>query len=135
MILLGLLLLGATGAFIGLLIAYNISGGPEYTVTMFDNDLATMNSLSIFLAGLALALLFCIGGVLAMSGRVRRRHRSALREARAEAEKTAAERDALRERAMPGPADTALADQERTASHGPSHRRSHRPRFRHLLRH
>jgi hypothetical protein len=84
MLLLGLLLLAATGAFTGLLIADNLSGGPEYHVTLLGNTIATMNSLEIFLSGLALALIFCLG--LAMTGTggvLTRRRRSRLREARA----------------------------------------------------
>ncbi|MGI5401118.1 hypothetical protein ACQEVG_16975 [Streptomyces sp. CA-135486] len=119
MILLGLLLLLATGAFAGLLIAYNTSGGPEYTVTMFDNDVATMNSLSIFLAGLALALLFCLGVAMIMAGSARRRHRSvARRDTRAPVE--TAERDAVRDRPAEGQAP---ADQARTGS--PRHKFRH----------
>ncbi|WP_234327138.1 hypothetical protein [Streptomyces sp. NRRL WC-3742] len=82
MLLLGLLLLAASGAFTGLLIADNLSGGPDYQVTVLGNDLVTLNGLGIFLAGIALALLFCLG--LAMSGLARRtstgrlgRHRGA----------------------------------------------------------
>ncbi|MDH6125419.1 hypothetical protein [Kitasatospora sp. GP82] len=83
MMLLGLLLLGASGAFAALLIAYNLAGGPDYTVTLFGNDLATMNSLAVFCAGLALALIFCFGAALVMGGGILMRRRSrALRDAR-----------------------------------------------------
>ncbi|MFJ4670693.1 hypothetical protein [Kitasatospora purpeofusca] len=58
MLLFGLLLVAVTGAFTGLLIAGNLSGGPEYQVVLLGHDLVTLNSLGIFLAGLALALLF-----------------------------------------------------------------------------
>ncbi|WP_223243049.1 hypothetical protein, partial [Streptomyces sp. CBMA123] len=61
MLLLGLLLLAASGAFTGLLIADNLGGGPEYQVTILGNDLVKLDSLGIFLAGLALALVFCLG--------------------------------------------------------------------------
>ncbi|MFF2078537.1 hypothetical protein ACFVXG_27745 [Kitasatospora sp. NPDC058162] len=61
MLLLGLLLMAASGAFAGLLIADNLSGGPEYQVTILGNGLATLDSLGIFLAGLGLALVFCLG--------------------------------------------------------------------------
>ncbi|MGW2374309.1 hypothetical protein [Kitasatospora sp. NPDC001683] len=59
--LLGLLLMAASGAFIGLLIADNLAGGPEYQVTILGNDLVKLDSLGIFLSGVALALLFCLG--------------------------------------------------------------------------
>lgn len=70
MLLLGLLLMSASGAFIGLLIADNIAGGPEYQATVLGNDLVTLNSLGVFLAGVALGLVFCLG--LALTGLARR---------------------------------------------------------------
>jgi hypothetical protein len=74
MLLVGLLLLAATGAFTGLVIADNLSGGPEYTVTVFGHTIATMDVLQIFCAGLALALIFCLGVALAVNGGAHRRH-------------------------------------------------------------
>lgn len=76
MMLLGLLLLLSTSAFTALLITENWSGTPEYTVTMFGNDIATLNSVAIFIAGIVLALIFMaalgmIGGGFAFR---RRRH-------------------------------------------------------------
>ncbi|WP_369359633.1 hypothetical protein [Streptomyces sp. cg2] len=49
MLALGLLLLAVTGAFVGLLIAANLSGGPDYGVTVLGNHIVTLNSLAIFL--------------------------------------------------------------------------------------
>lgn len=96
MLLLGLLLLGATGAFTGLLIAYNSGGGPDYTVTMFGNTLGTLNSLEIFIAGLVLALIFCFGLFLTFGGAaLARRRRVARRADRREARAARAERDML----------------------------------------
>jgi hypothetical protein len=96
MILLGILLVAATGAFTALLIADNLSGGPEYSVTVLGNQIATMNGLAIFLAGIALALTFWLGSALATGGVARARRRSAeLREARAVARRAEADRDAL----------------------------------------
>ncbi|WP_380282807.1 hypothetical protein [Kitasatospora purpeofusca] len=69
MLLFGLLLVAVTGAFTGLLIADNLAGGPEYQVTILGTDLVTLNSLGIFLAGLALALLFCLGLALMRAAR------------------------------------------------------------------
>lgn len=74
MLFLGLLLLVATGVFTGLVIADNPSGGPEYSVSVLDHDIATMNTLAVFCSGLALALVFCLGVVLARSGATHRRH-------------------------------------------------------------
>ena len=83
MLLLGLLLLAATGAFTGLLIADNLSGGPDYHVTVLGNTIATMNSLEIFLSGLALALIFCLGlAMMGTGGMLSRRRRTRMREAR-----------------------------------------------------
>ncbi|MFG2916872.1 hypothetical protein ACGF0D_28795 [Kitasatospora sp. NPDC048298] len=78
MLLLGLLLMAASGAFVGLLIADNLSGGPDYQVTILGSNLVVLNSLSVFLAGVALALLFCLGlAMIRLSGRVRRSSRAA----------------------------------------------------------
>lgn len=74
MLFLGLLLLAASGVFTGLVIADNLSGGPEYSVSVLGQDLATMNTLAVFCSGLALALVFCLGLVLARSGATHRRH-------------------------------------------------------------
>ncbi|MFH8387056.1 hypothetical protein ACH4E7_40100 [Kitasatospora sp. NPDC018058] len=64
MLLLGLLLMAASGAFVGLLIADNLAGGPEYQVTILGNHLVTLNTLGVFLSGVALALIFCLGVAL-----------------------------------------------------------------------
>jgi hypothetical protein len=74
MLLIGLLLLGATGAFTALAIAGNLSGGPEYTVSVLDHHIATMNTLAVFSSGLALALIFCLALAL-VTGASHRRHR------------------------------------------------------------
>ncbi|WP_329360775.1 hypothetical protein [Streptomyces sp. NBC_01483] len=74
MLFIGLLLLLATGAFTGLAIADNLSGGPEYTVSVLDHDIVTMNTLAIFCSGLALALIFCLGLAMAMRGTAHRHH-------------------------------------------------------------
>ncbi|GHF38698.1 hypothetical protein GCM10018790_15560 [Kitasatospora xanthocidica] len=71
LLLLGLLLMTASGAFVGLLIADNLSGGPDYQVTVLGNSLATLDSLGIFLSGVSLALVFCLGLAL-MTRRSRR---------------------------------------------------------------
>lgn len=78
MLILGVLLLAAVGAFTGLLIADNLSGGPEYTVSVLGQDIATLNTLAVFCSGLALALLFCLGLAAVSSARHHRgrpRHR------------------------------------------------------------
>lgn len=56
----GLLAVGA-GAFTGLLIAYNTSGGPKFTAQMFGQGLPVLSTLGVFCTGLALALIFCVG--------------------------------------------------------------------------
>ncbi|MFE9021053.1 hypothetical protein ACFYNL_21160 [Streptomyces sp. NPDC007808] len=68
MLVLGLLLLAATGVFTGLVIADNLSGGPDHPVTVLGRELATMNTLAVFCSGLALALLFCLGLALVKRG-------------------------------------------------------------------
>ncbi|WP_329123750.1 hypothetical protein [Streptomyces sp. NBC_01353] len=77
MLLIGLLLLAAAGAFTGLVIAENRSGGPDYTVTMFDNTLGTVNTLGAFLAGIGMTLVFFIALALIFGGLARRRRRAA----------------------------------------------------------
>ncbi|MEV7175152.1 hypothetical protein [Kitasatospora sp. NPDC093679] len=77
MLALGLLLLAATGAFTGLLIADNLDGGPTTTVAVLGNHIATMNSLAVFLAGIALTLIFVFGCLLVAAGSRRHRRRSA----------------------------------------------------------
>jgi hypothetical protein len=96
MLILGLLLLACTAAFTGLALADNLSGGPDYNVTMLGHHIATMNSLAIFCAGLALALIFGLGCMMTMAGGVLHRRKSRkLSAARREAAATARERDAL----------------------------------------
>lgn len=73
MLILGLLLRTAAGAFTGLVIADNLSGGPEYTVSVLGQDITTMNALAIFCSGLALALIFCVGLSAVASTAVHRR--------------------------------------------------------------
>ncbi|MGW0826132.1 hypothetical protein [Streptomyces sp. NPDC002845] len=87
MLIIGLLLLGVTGAFTGLVIADNLSGGPEYTVSVLDQDIATMNMLAVFSSGLALALIFCLGLAMAVRGAGHHRRRS-LRRHRAQGDST-----------------------------------------------
>lgn len=72
---LGLLLLAATAAFTGLAISENLGGGPHYTVSVLGNDIATMSTLAIFCAGLALALIFSLSLWMATGGALRRRTR------------------------------------------------------------
>ncbi|MCM2419880.1 hypothetical protein [Streptomyces sp. RKAG293] len=96
MLFLGLVLLAATGTLTGLLIAGNLGGGPDYTVALLGHDLITMNSLSIFCAGLALALVACLSLLMAGEGAALRRRKAVrLREARNDADAAVAERDAL----------------------------------------
>ncbi|WP_225829963.1 hypothetical protein [Streptomyces sp. NK08204] len=73
MLFLGLLLLMLTGAFTGLVIADNLSGGPDYAVSVLGHHIATLSPLGVFCSGLALALLFCLGLAL-MAGTTRYGH-------------------------------------------------------------
>ncbi|KJK58891.1 hypothetical protein [Saccharothrix sp. ST-888] len=81
MFLLGLLLLAVTGVFAALLIAQNLDAGSDYSVMLFNNHIATMNALEIFLAGIALTLLFALGWLLASSGVRQHRRRAVARRA------------------------------------------------------
>ncbi|KPI18943.1 hypothetical protein OK074_1407 [Actinobacteria bacterium OK074] len=75
MLFIGLLLLAATGTFTALAIADNLSGGPEYGVTVLDHHIATLNTLEIFSSGLALALLFCLALATVVSASTHRRRK------------------------------------------------------------
>ncbi|MFJ8660147.1 hypothetical protein [Streptomyces sp. NPDC093795] len=77
MLLIGLLLLIAAGAFTGLLIADNISGGPEYEATVLDHSVGTVDTLGAFLAGIGIALVFCLALAMILGGMARRRRTGA----------------------------------------------------------
>ncbi|CAM5625433.1 hypothetical protein [Streptomyces griseomycini] len=74
MLMLTLLLVLATGAFAALAVLENFSGGPEYTVEMFGNQMATLSAPGLFLSGVALTLIFCLG-LAALAAGLKRRHR------------------------------------------------------------
>lgn len=113
MLILGVLLLACTAAFTGLALADNLSGGPDYNVTVLGHQIATMNSLAIFCAGLALALIFGLGCMMAMTGGLLRRRKSRkLTAARRDAAATARERDALAARLEDTRSTTAPAADE-----------------------
>jgi hypothetical protein len=61
-------LAGGAGAFTGLVIAYNTSGGPKYTPEIFAQSLPTLNTLGVFSSGVALRLIFCFGLWLVVGG-------------------------------------------------------------------
>lgn len=73
MLLLGLLLIGAAGAFAGLLIAQYPAGPPD-AVSVLGFELGRLSTAQAFLSGIALAPACCLGIALA-AGSVRRRHR------------------------------------------------------------
>ncbi|MER5543935.1 hypothetical protein ACWDBD_28565 [Streptomyces sp. NPDC001118] len=73
MLILGLLLLVATGAFTALAIAGNLSGGPQYGVSVLGHHIATLSPLGLFCSGLALALIFCLGLAMVSGGAHHRR--------------------------------------------------------------
>lgn len=85
MLLLGLLVAGAAGAFAGLLIADNTAGGPYDPVTLPGHHVVALDTRQAFLYGIALAMVFCLG-VAAI-----RRGTAELRDA----ERIRAQRDAL----------------------------------------
>jgi hypothetical protein len=93
---LGLLLVLLSGAAVALLTAYNRSGGPDYSIEMFGEEIAVVNGMQIFYAGIALALVFCLGlWLMALSARRSRTMRAEIRAARHDAQAAAAERDRL----------------------------------------
>ncbi|MFJ6617851.1 hypothetical protein ACIQOW_09820 [Kitasatospora sp. NPDC091335] len=118
MLLLGLLLMAASGAFVGLLVADNLSGGPDYQVTILGSDLVTLNSLSIFLAGVALALLFCLGLAMMRLSRHSRLSRRAGRTARSSRTARPVRRAASEDRAVGGTDELRMPPEERAAEQG-----------------
>ncbi|MFJ9033055.1 hypothetical protein ACIRQP_31925 [Streptomyces sp. NPDC102274] len=93
MLIIGVLLMAATAAFSALLIAFNLSGGPDYAVTLFGSTPFTLNVLGAFLSGIALTLIFGLGLWLMLGGAALLAHRSRKRRA---ARNAVAERDKLR---------------------------------------
>src|SRR6266516_8197016 len=78
------------------LIAYNGSGGPEHTVVLFGRDLVNVTATQAFIAGIVVALVFCLGvWMVASTSRRRAAIRSDYRAVRRQARATAAERDQL----------------------------------------
>ncbi|MFG3154654.1 hypothetical protein ACGF7W_21705 [Streptomyces sp. NPDC048219] len=75
MVLLGLLLMAGAAAFTGLLIAYNLSGSPDYTVTLLGSQPFTINTLGAFLGGIALTLIFGLGMSMLLGGSALARRR------------------------------------------------------------
>jgi len=61
LIILGAPLAGGVGAFTSLVLAYNRAGGPRYTPEIFGQSLVTLNTLGVFVTGIALGLIFSIG--------------------------------------------------------------------------
>lgn len=96
MLVLGLLIACAAGAFAGLVVTENTTAGPGYDVSVFGNNLGSLTTMDAFLAGIALALVFSLGIGVAI-GSVTHRHRlQAERRAEIyEADRVRAERDAL----------------------------------------
>ncbi|KAA2258772.1 hypothetical protein F0L68_23370 [Solihabitans fulvus] len=96
MLILGLVLIVLSAGYTTLLFAYNNSGGPYYTVTMFGHDVASLRPAGVFAAGILTALVFCLGVWMVVSTERRRRvARLQYREARQEADLAATERDKL----------------------------------------
>lgn len=96
MLLLGLILLGAAGAFAGLLVTQNSAASPDYAVSLFGFDLGKLTTPQAFLAGIALTLVFSLGLALAIGSALRARHRRSARLAeQREATRIRAERDEL----------------------------------------
>ncbi|MFE2051957.1 hypothetical protein [Streptomyces sp. NPDC059459] len=96
MLVLGLLLMAGAAAFAGLLIAYNLSGGPDYTVTLLGSQPFTVSTLGAFLGGIALTLIFGLGMWMLLAGTVLARHRGKKRRREREtARRATTERDEL----------------------------------------
>ncbi|MET9135189.1 hypothetical protein, partial [Streptomyces antibioticus] len=66
----------AAGAFAAVAAVENFSGGPAYAVGTYGNEIATLTVPGLFLSGVALALMFCLGLAVLAAGlkRWRRMH-------------------------------------------------------------
>ncbi|MFF8097198.1 hypothetical protein [Streptomyces sp. NPDC016675] len=127
MLVLGLLLMAGAAAFAGLLIAYNLSGGPDYTVTLLGSQPFTVSTLGAFLGGIALTLIFGLGMWMLLAGTALARHRGKKRRGEREtARRATAERDELAGR-MDGGAGTGdgAPDRRGPAPHRPNWLRPH----------
>jgi hypothetical protein len=133
MLIIGLLLLAATAVFSALLIAFNLSGGPDYAVSMFGSHPFTVSVLGAFLGGLALALIFGLGlwmmlGGAALLARRRKKHLAARHEARdaiAERDDMGRQLDDARATSATDPASDPGRDGA-TRRPRPTHRAGHR---------
>ncbi|MBQ0826151.1 hypothetical protein [Streptomyces tagetis] len=128
MLVLGLLLMACAAAFAGLLIAYNLSGGPDYTVTLLGSTPFTINTLGAFLGGIALTLIFGLGMWMLLAGTALARHRSKKgRRQRETARQATAERDMMADRLDERGGSTVdeAAGHRRPAMHRPQWMRSH----------
>ncbi|MEU9645397.1 hypothetical protein [Streptomyces sp. NPDC048188] len=130
MLVLGLLLMAGAAAFAGLLIAYNLSGGPDYTVTLLGSEPFTISTLGAFLGGIALTLIFGLGMWMLLAGTVLARHRGKKRRGdRETARRATAERDELAGRLEGQGSSTSAADEpsghRRPAAHRPQWLRPH----------
>ncbi|MGY1526081.1 hypothetical protein ACW69C_20330 [Streptomyces sp. MN3] len=52
----------------------NFSGSPEYALEIFGNQIATLTAPGLFLFGVGLTLIFCLGQTMLVAGLKRRRH-------------------------------------------------------------
>ncbi|AQS66166.1 hypothetical protein [Streptomyces pactum] len=125
MLVLGLLLMAGAAAFAGLLIADNLSGGPDYTVSLLGSEPFTISTLGAFLGGIALTLIFGLGMWMLLAGTVLARHRGKRRRRdRDTARRAAAERDELAGRMEDEGGSSTTGE---TAGHRPA--ASHRPQW------
>jgi hypothetical protein len=127
MLILGLLLVLLSAAAVALLVAYNSSGGPEQMIVLFGRDWVNVTPLQAFIAGIVVALVFCLGLWMVVSTERRRRATaSEYRAVRREARTARAERDRLAKQleqertAEPAPAanERAAAEQRPVAERG-----------------
>ncbi|WP_063806695.1 hypothetical protein [Streptomyces regalis] len=114
MITLALLLVLATGAFTAIAVAENFTDGPQHAVEIFGNQIATLNGTELFLSGVGLALVFCLG-LAALTAGVKRRHRV--------------------QESMPAPPVAPPVAEDREADRPPQSQSVHRRRGRHIFGH
>lgn len=136
MLLIGLLLLAAAAAFAIILIVSNLTGGPDYSVSLFGGHPFTVSTLGAFCGGIALALIFGLGLWLILGGTALRARRSRkMRNAQREARDAVSERDEMRSQ-LEGTGHGQSADSEsRGATLKPAARAHRQTRRLHLRGH
>ena len=75
MIVLGIFVMGGAATLGGLLIADNLSAAPAFTPQLLGHTLPSVSAVDVFVAGLTLAFLICLGLWMIAAGTIERHRR------------------------------------------------------------